>query len=74
MTEIKFSFVKGGEEKTAYISDVVGFLSDIDAQPGTLEESGKESIIKNRISISVNGEKFWTPVSLREFCQRVAQC
>lgn len=74
MPEIKFKLSENGEEKTAFISNILSFLSDIDAQPGTLEESGMESIIKNRISISVNNEKFWTPVSMREFCQRVAKC
>ena len=73
MTEIKFSFSKNGEEKIAYISNIVSFLSDIDAQPGTLEESGMESIIKNKISITVNEEKFWTPLSIKEFCKIVAK-
>lgn len=74
MTEIKFKLSENGEEKTAFISNILSFLSDIDAQPGTLKESGMESCIQNRISISVNGEQYWTPVSLREFCQRVAKC
>lgn len=51
-----------GEKEILIVKDIVSFLSAIDAQNGTLANSGMEHLMKNKIEIEEeNGECWWSP-------------
>ncbi|MBR0519196.1 hypothetical protein IJJ97_05335 [bacterium] len=56
-----------GEKEILIVKDIVSFLSAIDAQNGTLANSGMEHLMKNKIEIEEdNGEFWWSPLSPNE--------
>ena len=60
MSEVTVT-VNNGTPKKIFCKDIVSFLSEIDAQPGTVEESGMEHLLKAKIEIEENGNKWWSP-------------
>lgn len=51
-----------GEKDRFFCKDIVSFLSAIDAQYGTLADSGMEHLIKDKIEIEEeNGRCWWSP-------------
>lgn len=64
-----------GHKFEATVSDIIHFLSEIDAQPGTVEESGLANCIKNKITITEkNGMQWWSPSQPKEVYKAIASC
>ena len=56
--------VNNGTPHKVFTNNIVKFLSEIDAQHGTVEESGMEHLLKAKIEIEEeNGTKWWSPLS-----------
>lgn len=73
MTEVTVT-VNNGTPKEIFTNNIVRFLSEIDAQPGTVEESGMEHLLKAKIEIEEeNGEKWWSPLSPSEVYRAMAR-
>ena len=74
MSKVKVT-VNNGQPKEFFCRDIVKFLSEIDAQPGTVEESGMEHLLKAKIEIEEeeNGEKWWSPLSPSEVYEAMAR-
>lgn len=73
MSKIKIT-INNGTTKEIFTKDIVKFLSEIDAQPGTVEESGMEHILKAKIEIEEeNGRKWWSPKPPSEVYQAMAR-
>lgn len=69
MSKVKVT-VNNGTPKEFFCRDIVSFLSEIDAQHGTVAESGMEHILKAKIEIEEeNGRKWWSPLTPREVYQ-----
>lgn len=66
--------VNNGTPHEVFCTNIVKFLSEIDAQPGTVEESGMEHILKAKIEIEEeNGTKWWSPLTPTEVYQAMAR-
>ena len=66
--------VNNGTPHEIFTNNIVKFLSEIDAQPGTVEESGMEHILKAKIEIEEeNGTKWWSPLTPSEVYQAMAR-
>lgn len=64
-----------GHKFSATVKDIVFFLEQIDAQEGTLEESGYAHCIKNNITITEkNGMKWWSPMQPKRVYEAIASC
>lgn len=64
-----------GQKFSAKIRDIIGFLQDIDAQEGTVEESGYAHCIKDKINITErNGMKWWSPLQPKNVYETIASC
>lgn len=63
-----------GHKFSAFVSNIIHFLSKIDAQLGTVEESGLANCIKNRITIKENGNEWWSPLQPQEVYKAIASC
>lgn len=73
MSKIKVT-INNGQPKEIFCRDIVKFLSEIDAQHGTVEESGMEHILKAKIEIEEeNGTKWWSPLTPTEVYQAMAR-
>lgn len=73
MSKVKIT-VNNGTPKEIFTNNIVRFLSEIDAQPGTVEESGMEHLLKAKIEIEEeNGEKWWSPLSPSEVYRAMAR-
>lgn len=73
MSKVKVT-VNNGTPKEIFTNNIVRFLSEIDAQPGTVEESGMEHLLKAKIEIEEeNGEKWWSPLSPSEVYRAMAR-
>ena len=73
MSKVKI-IVNNGTPKEIFTNNIVKFLSEIDAQPGTVEESGMEHLLKAKIEIEEeNGEKWWSPLTPTEVYQAMAR-
>lgn len=73
MSKVKVT-VNNGTPKEIFTNNIVKFLSEIDAQPGTVEESGMEHLLKAKIEIEEeNGEKWWSPLSPSEVYRAMAR-
>lgn len=73
MSKVKVT-VNNGTPKEIFTNNIVEFLSEIDAQPGTVEESGMEHLLKAKIEIEEeNGEKWWSPLSPSEVYRAMAR-
>ena len=73
MSKVKIT-VNNGTPKEIFTNNIVRFLSEIDAQPGTVEESGMEHILKAKIEIEEeNGTKWWSPLTPTEVYQAMAR-
>jgi hypothetical protein len=73
MSKVKVT-VNNNQPKEFFCRDIVRFLSEIDAQPGTVEESGMEHILKAKIEIEEeNGTKWWSPLTPTEVYQAMAR-
>lgn len=73
MSKVKVT-VNNRQPKEFFCRDIVKFLSEIDAQPGTVEDSGMEHILKAKIEIEEeNGEKWWSPLTPTEVYQAMAR-
>ena len=60
---------------TATVSNMVKFLSEIDAQEGKLEDSSLAPYIKNKIFIEEeNGMQWWSPSQPKEVYKAIASC
>jgi hypothetical protein len=67
--------VNNGTPHKVFTNNIVKFLSEIDAQPGTVEESGMEHLLKAKIEIEEeeSGEKWWSPLSPSEVYEAIAR-
>ena len=66
--------VNNGTPHKVFTNNIVKFLSEIDAQHGTVEESGMEHLLKAKIEIEEeNGEKWWSPLSPSEVYEAMAR-
>ncbi len=73
MSKVKVT-VNNGTPKEIFTNNIVKFLSEIDAQPGTVEESEMEHLLKAKIEIEEeNGEKWWSPLSPSEVYRAMAR-
>lgn len=73
MSKVKVT-VNNGTTKEIFTKDIVKFLSEIDAQHGTVEESGMAHLLKAKIEIEEeNGKKWWSPLSPSEVYQAMAR-
>ena len=73
MSKVKVT-VNNGTPKEIFTNNIVKFLSEIDAQPGTVEASGMEHLLKAKIEIEEeNGEKWWSPLSPSEVYRAMAR-
>lgn len=73
MSKVKIT-VNNGTPKEIFCRDIVKFLSEIDAQHGTVEDSGMEHLLKAKIEIEEeSGEKWWSPLSPSEVYRAMAR-
>ena len=73
MTQIDVEI--NGHKFSAKIRDIIGFLEDIDAQEGTVEESGYAHCVKDKINITErNGMKWWSPLSADMVRESIEVC
>ena len=73
MSKVKVT-VNNGQPKEFFCRDIVKFLSEVDAQPGTVEDSGMEHLLKAKIEIEEeNGRKWWSPLTLTKVYQAMAR-
>lgn len=73
MSKVKVT-VNNGTSKEIFCRDIVNFLSEIDAQPGTVADSGMEHLLKAKIEIEEeNGTKWWSPLTPTEVYQAMAR-
>jgi hypothetical protein len=64
-----------GHQFSATVRDIVSFLEDIDAQEGTVEESGYTHCVKDKINITErNGMKWWSPLSADMVRESIEVC
>lgn len=73
MTKVTVT-VNNGTPRKVFINDIVKFLSEIDAQHGTVEESGMAHLLKAKIEIEEeNGRKWWSPLTPGEVYKAMAR-
>lgn len=73
MTEVTVT-VNNGTPHKVFTNNIVKFLSEIDAQPGNVEDSGMEHLLKAKIEIEEeNGRKWWSPLTPTKVYQAMAR-
>lgn len=66
--------VNNGTPHEVFTDNIVKFLSEIDAQHGTVEDSGMAHLLKAKIEIEEeNGTKWWSPLTPTEVYQAMAR-